>query len=221
MKKYLTGLLAAAALMTLSSFPALAAEGLNARVTAAYKDTGTITVSTVGTDRVLLTYSGSTVTNGRQYMVTAQADGGTEATPTADNLIYIDQAAASDSQVSFTIYPKTMEEDATYSIYLSSNSDRVGDITKYTQVALFGLGLPDDFSDILLGDVNNSGTITAADASLVLDYVVSHSGAEADGGSAAPTERELASMDMNHSGTITAADASLILDYVVNQTTAQ
>lgn len=60
-------------------------------------------------------------------------------------------------------------------------------------------------SSVLLGDMNNSGKVTAADALLVLQYSV---GINTMGLTAADA---LARGDVNHSGKVTAADALLIL----------
>ncbi|MBQ9348538.1 MAG: dockerin type I repeat-containing protein [Oscillibacter sp.] len=206
MKKKMIRLLAAAALLAFTCTGALAADdGLKVLVAKDYQDKVTCEVGVA--NRITLTYTGAS--NGRQYLVTAQADGGETAAPTEDNLIYIDQTAAASGQVSYTIAPKNVQSDQTYSIYLSSNAD---DIPEYTQVATFGIGLKDDdLSSVVPGDVDENGSVTAADAAMVLDFAVKN---------AEPDERQFKASDVDENGTITAADAAQILDFAVKNITA-
>lgn len=79
--------------------------------------------------------------------------------PTENNIVYIDQKAADDSAVTFSIYPSALESGVTYGIYV------VGTKTSYTKVASFSYYAP-----YVLGDVNSDGKIDTSDALLVLQY---------------------------------------------------
>ena len=206
MKKKTIRLLAAAALLTFTCTGALAADdGLKVLVVKDYQDKVTCEVGAAR--RITLTYTGAS--NGRQYLVTAQADGGEKAAPTEDNLIYIDQTAAASGQVSYTIAPKSVQSDKVYSIYLSSNAE---DIPQYTQVATFGVGLKDTSLDsVNLGDVNEDEKINAADAAMVLQFAV---------GKAEPDERQFKAADVDENEKISAADAAQILSFAVGKITA-
>lgn len=208
-KKSIKTLLAAALLLASVSPPALAAGELRAYVEKDYKEA--VAVEANGADRISLAYSQAV--NGRQYLATAQIEreDGEPAPPTEENLVYIDQSAASYSQVSFTIYPKTLEEGVVYGIYMSSNAPASDSgIRDYVRVAKFGLDLPADAEDATPGDANRDGKISALDASVVLSYVVNHMGET-------PDSSDLAAMDANRDGTISAMDASRILSIVVSQ----
>ena len=206
MKKKIIQLLAVTALLAFSCSAALAADDeLRVLVAEGYQESVSAEVSAA--NRITLKYTGAS--NGRQYLVTAQADGGEVAAPTEENLIYIDQTAASAGEVSYVIAPKEVKPDQVYSIYLSSNAD---DIPEYTQVATFGIGLEDNSLDsVVLGDVNEDGNITAQDAALALDYAVRN---------AEPDERQFKAADVDESGRITAQDAAQILDFAVQNITA-
>ena len=60
----------------------------------------------------------------------------------------------------------------------------------------------------MMGDVNNDKSITAQDASLVLQAVA---------GKISFTADQIQAADVNHDGDITAQDASLILQYVAGK----
>ena len=66
--------------------------------------------------------------------------------------------------------------------------------------------LDGDVPDVLIGDANGSGTVTASDAALVLRYLVQLSDLH---------DEELLAADYTCDGTVDAADAAAILRYVV------
>ena len=192
--------LSAAALLCGTALAAGSSLGARAEKDAQGRDYVTVTASD---GKVFLSYESAE--NRMQYLVTAQSD---QEVPTAENLIYIDQAAASDGKVTFTIYPKEVEEDKTYYVYLSSNAST--GITDRTLVAVFGLGLRPDVGDIIMGDVNGDETVDVKDAVAVLDHVAEKN---------ILTEAAQAAADVNYDETVDVRDAVRILDFVAEKIT--
>ena len=147
--------------------------------------------------KLTLTFTGQA---GKQYMVFLLKG---KEVPTEDSIQYINQAAG-DGTVTFNVYPKDLTETGTYSLYVSSTNKA------YTQVATFSVANAWEKASYTLGDVNESGNVTAADAALVLQYAVN---------SVSLTETQLAAARVNVGGLITASNASLILQYSVGSIT--
>lgn len=147
--------------------------------------------------KLTLTFTGQAE---KQYMVFLLKE---EVVPTEDSIQYINQAAG-DGTVNFEIYPKDLKAEGDYHLYVS------GTDLDYTEVATFSVTKSWEKAPYILGDVNESGNVTAADAALVLQYAVN---------SVSLTETQLAAARVNVGGLITASNASLILQYSVGSIT--
>lgn len=138
----------------------------------------------VGVERFELTYSGADA----YYLVLVLDDTGT---PTEKNIYYIDQEASQNGTVTFGIYPKQMQNDKTYHVYISSSSNAK------TEVASFKYYQP-----YTLGDVNADGSITAADALRALQHASRK---------ITLTGTEFSAADVDGNGSVTSQDALKIL----------
>ena len=101
---------------------------------------------------------------GKYYLVLALNE---EGVPEKDNVYYIDQDDGSNT-LSFNVYPKDLEEDTTYYIYLSSNdgSDAYGE---YVKVASFQYYEP--APAFTKGDTNLDSEVNASDVTTLLRHV--------------------------------------------------
>jgi peptidoglycan hydrolase-like amidase/uncharacterized protein YraI len=113
----------------------------------------------------------------------------------------------------FTKYSPLNKGDMVY-VYYETGSGYGGD-WYYVMDRATGQGafiwknyitLGGDVPDVMIGDVNGSGTVTASDAALVLRYLVRLSDLR---------DAELLAADMTCDGTVDAADAAMILRHVV------
>lgn len=113
-----------------------------------------------GAERLKLTYSGGN--SGAFYLVMSlNAD---KTTPSAGDIVYIDQETASDS-VEFTINPSELTGGKTYYLYLSGSG--TDGITSLTKVASYSYYAP-----YVRGDANMDNTVDARDATAVLRHSV-------------------------------------------------
>lgn len=97
------------------------------------------------------------LTKDQQYLLLVlkgDANGSAPSVPTADNIAYIDQMAATETGVDFTAYPKELTK-GTYYVYLVGGGKTFAD----SQVARFEYDLK-----YTLGDVDDDTHITANDA---------------------------------------------------------
>lgn len=113
-------------------------------------------------------------------------------TPTETNVAYVDQATGT---VSFDIYPSALKSGETYRIKLSSNAS--SGVTTLTDMGTFSY-----YAAYKLGDVDESGSITASDALAALRISV---------GDGTWTENQRLAADADKSSAVTASDALLIL----------
>lgn len=214
MKKLLRSLLLAAVLTTVLCVGALAADGdptvdgiYNVKVEAA-ADTLTpqdasgtaVSVTNEGgaysafyKDAVKLSVDVSGLQNGKQYLLLIVKNG-TNGALTGDSIYYIAQAAATDSKVAFTAYPKTMSSGS-YTVYLTGGGRTISSGAK--------VGSFDYYQAYTLGDVNGDTKITVADALAALQMSVGI------GDDWTPIQRKAADVDLNDR--ITVADALAIL----------
>lgn len=102
--------------------------------------------------KLSFTYSGAV--SGSQYLALILDD--EQKLPRESNISYIDQTEAERATVSFVLYPKTLSNGKTYSVYLSSDAGT--GVTALTKVASFQYYAP-----YVLGDVNEDGKINAMD----------------------------------------------------------
>lgn len=144
------------------------------------------------------------LTENQQYLLMVLkggADGSAPGVPTAENIAYIDQAAAQNGSVSFAAYPKELTK-GTYHVYLVGGGTAFAD----SQVASFEYD-----KKYTLGDVNDDGAIDSEDALMALQIFTKI---------ITPTETQRLAADVNRDTTIDSEDALLILRYFVKQITS-
>ena len=218
MRKYLKAILFLAAAVTLMSVTALAADAggiYNVTVEDAYQETVKVTPLLPADDspispgasadgkitsgyyagavRVKVEYTGTTEKTA-YYLILAQ---NAEGTPTAENIVYIDQATGS---ATFTVYPSSLTT-GTYYIYLSSTG------SAKTQIASFKYYQP-----YTLGDVNGKGGIDVSDAALVMNHIVKNIVLSGN--------QFLAADVAAPKGTVDVSDAAKLLNYIVKNITS-
>lgn len=127
---------------------------------------------------------------------------GDSAVPTEGNIQYIDQTSVEAGKVTFTLKPKALTE-GTYNVYISTTDKAL------KKVASFKYGEKPEYT---LGDVNNDGSIDAADALLVLQHAVGQEGRILTG-------TYFSAADINKDSVVDAVDALLILKRAAGLTT--
>ena len=142
------------------------------------------------------------LTKDQQYLLLVLkggADGSAPGVPTADNIAYIDQMAATTTGVDFTAYPKELTKGKYY-VYL------VGGGTAFnsaTPAATFQYD-----KKYKLGDVDENNRITTSDAVEILQSIV---------GKKTLTETQRFAADVDGNNSITAGDAVYILQFIVGK----
>lgn len=126
------------------------------------------------------------------------ADGSAPGVPTADNIAYIDQMAATETGVDFTAYPKELTKGKYY-VYL------VGGGTAFAQSQVASFEYDKKYT---LGDVNDDGAIDSEDALMALEIFIE---------TKIPTERERLAANVNRDETVDSVDGLLILKYFVEE----
>lgn len=146
------------------------------------------------------------LTENQQYLLLVLkggADGSAPGVPTAENIAYIDQMAATDASVDFTAYPKELTK-GTYYVYL------VGGGTA------FNAATPDATfqydKKYKLGDVDGNNSISVNDALFVLQAVAHSRTLEGIAKLAA---------DADKNGSISVNDALFILQAVAHTRTLE
>lgn len=124
------------------------------------------------------------------------ADGSAPGVPTADNIAYIDQMAATETGVDFTAYPKELTKGKYY-VYL------VGGGTAFAQSQVASFEYDKKYT---LGDVNEDGDIDIKDVAELLNHVVKNK---------TLTENAFLAADVEKDGEIDIRDAAKILNYIV------
>ena len=125
----------------------------------------TVTMADVNQERVSVTVAG--VEEGKQYLLIAQ---NADAAPTESNIIYINQDTSSGTSVSFEVFPKELETDKTYYVFLSSDASS-GTITARALVGTFILKEAQEQED-KFGDVNQDGMIDQDDVRVITAHVL-------------------------------------------------
>lgn len=141
------------------------------------------------------------LTENQQYLLLVlkgNADGSAPGVPTAENIAYIDQAAAQNGSVSFAAYPKELTK-GTYHVYL------VGGGTAFAQSQVASFEYDKKYT---LGDVNDDGAIDSEDALMALEIFIE---------TKIPTERERLAANVNRDETVDSVDGLLILKYFVEE----
>lgn len=209
MKRLMRSLLLAAALTVVLCVSALAADSEPVKG-GIYGITGsaTLTPDTAATTQtvdgkeysdyyanaVKFGVAADSLVNDQQYLLLVIKG---EGVPTAENIAYIDQAAAQNGSVSFAAYPGALTK-GTYHVYLVG-ADKPFDAA--APAATFQYD-----QRYTLGDVNGDDNITTTDARLVLQYVV---------GLAQLEEWQKLAADVNKKDGINVTDARMILQYVI------
>ena len=140
----------------------------------------------VGAEKLSLKYTGAVADN--QYLVLALNND--SPTPTADNIVYIDQNGTAE----FTIYPSKLQ-NGTYHIYMSGTN------VAYEEVASFHY-----FQAYKIGDANLDQAVNVQDAVLILQYCVGSKSLESTAKVAA---------DANTDQAVNVQDAVAVLQYCV------
>lgn len=140
------------------------------------------------------------LTENQQYLLLVLKG---EGVPTAENIAYIDQAAAQNGSVSFTAYPKELRT-GTYYVYLVSEgkafkAENYAAKFSYDQVWK-------------IGDANGDGVVNIQDAVVILQYCV--------GNLSLNGSLKLAA-DANRDGVVNIQDAVIVLQYCVGNVTLE
>lgn len=202
MKRRMLALLLAVLTLTMLTAAAFAED---TEVLGVYNVTGPLTVTNgtkdggfyAGADTFELNCTGLT---GEYSLVLLLA--GDSAVPTEGNIQYIDQTSVEAGKVAFTLKPKALTE-GTYNVYISTTDKAL------KKVASFKYGEKPEYT---LGDVNNDGSIDAADALLVLQHAVGQEGRILTG-------TYFSAADINKDSVVDAVDALLILKRAAGLTT--
>lgn len=142
------------------------------------------------------------LTKDQQYLLLVLkggADGSAPGVPTADNIAYIDQMAATETRVSFTAYPKELTKGKYY-VYL------VGGGTAFNAAEPDATFQYD--KKYTLGDVNEDGKINAIDAVLILRAAI---------GKTELTDIQQKAADVNEDKSVNALDAVVVLRKAVGK----
>lgn len=226
MKRLLRSLLLGAILSALLCVGALAAESepvkggiydISGSVTLTPKDASDKTIEKGSSDGVAtdgyyanavkFDVKAENLTENQQYLLMVLkggADGSAPGVPTADNIAYIDQMAATETGVSFTAYPKELTK-GTYHVYLVGGGTAFAD----SQVASFEYD-----KKYTLGDVNEDGMINVLDAMDVIYHIV---------GTKTLNETQMLAANVLRGGsdnTINVKDAMQIIYYIVGTITS-
>ena len=135
------------------------------------------------------------LTENQQYLLLVLkggADGSAPGVPTADNIAYIDQMAATETSVSFTAYPKELTKGKYY-VYL------VGGGTAFAQSQVASFEYDKKYT---LGDVDDNGVIDATDALLTLQHAAKLSTLQG---------RDFLAADVDKNQVVDGTDALMIL----------
>lgn len=150
------------------------------------------------------------LTENQQYLLMVLkggADGSAPGVPTADNIAYIDQAAAQNGSVSFTAYPKELTK-GTYHVYLVGGGTAFAD----SQVASFEYD-----KKYTLGDVDDDGKWTANDALYTMQIAVNRTSLRIDNIDVKVTSIMKTAANVDKDAFVTANDALLILQKAVGK----
>lgn len=215
MKRLMRSLLLAAVLCTVLCVGALAADSEPVKG-GIYGITGsaTLTPDTAATtqtvdgkeyadyyaDAVKFDVTANSLVNNQQYLLLVIKG---EGVPTAENIAYIDQAAAQNGSVSFTAYPKELTK-GTYHVYLVG----AGKTFAESKVATFQCD-----QRYTLGDVDDDAGITANDALCALMMSVDKAPAGSDGW----TDIQRMAADVDGVAGVSANDALWILEASVDK----
>ena len=135
------------------------------------------------------------LTENQQYLLLVLKG---EGVPTADNIAYIDQMAATETGVDFTAYPKELTK-GTYYVYL------VGGGTAFAQSQVASFEYDKKYT---LGDVNEDGKININDALSLLNYLAMKGNL---------SETGLLAADVDKDGKVNINDALKLLNFLAKK----
>lgn len=150
------------------------------------------------------------LTKDQQYLLLVLkggADGSAPGVPTADNIAYIDQMAATETRVSFTAYPKELTKGKYY-VYL------VGGGTAFAQSQVASFEYDKKYT---LGDVDDDGKWTANDALYTMQIAVNRTSLRIDNIDVKVTSIMKTAANVDKDAFVTANDALLILQKAVGK----
>lgn len=172
------------------------ADGTTVAAGSASVDDQTVSGFYANAEKVEVTFTGAQAS--AQYLVLALDND--SATPTQGNITYIDQTGATNTSVTFTVYPSSLASGKTYSIYLASSAS-AGSVQGLTKIASFKYYAP-----YVLGDVNEDGSIDTVDAMQAVNHFV---------GNIELTGSRLLAADVNNDSTVDTVDAMRIVNLFV------
>lgn len=182
-------------LALLLSAMALAAGDTDRATVTASDESVTLRFNAENQTNLTLTKTG--VTDGGMYLVLVLAGKETDGTPlvpTEDNILYINQATASGSTVTFdNVYPSSIQNSTVY----LSGTDLSG-LTKMGEIT----------STVTVGDVNGDGKINTIDVTRILRSLA---------GALDLSENEKAAGDVNGDGQVNTIDVTRLLKYLAGQ----
>lgn len=121
--------------------------------------------------------------------------GGENATPTANNIYYIDQKSQSaNGTCTFTIYPKQLTS-GTYRLLVASQTSETAATIVYDAA-------------YIIGDASGDGSVNVSDATTILRHVAKK---------AILTGKNLLAADVTKDNDVTVADATLILRFIAKK----
>ena len=200
MKKLMCKLAALCAAAALFCAFAAAEETIETTVESGYENA--VTMADVNQERVSVTVTG--VEEGKQYLLIAQNDNA--AAPTESNIIYINQDTSSGSSVSFEVFPKELETDKTYYVFLSSDAAS-GIITARALVGTFVLKEVKQEDGPIFGDLSENGTIGNEDTIPIRQHILKMEVMD-------PGSDEFKRADLNGDNDVNVNDYMTIIDYL-------
>lgn len=163
MKKWIFSVSVVFTLALLMSVTAFAAEAEG--IDTAQSTASGVSLTVESAEKVKVTYNAAGVENGKDYLVIATKNPVEASTLKAEEIVYIDQQKANGGEVSFTIYPMTLD-GGDYHVYLSSNATT--GIQALQEVGTYHANGP----AYKRGDVHVDGKINTLDALAVVNHFV-------------------------------------------------
>lgn len=168
-----------------------------------------VTVEKGATDGTYTVTRSSGVSDGQLYLVLILEGSDTTPKPTTENVYYMDVASASGTSVSFTAYPKALNEAKTYTVFLSDYSQS-GAAKAVATIAFAGGGT----GSIVYGDINGDKQVDATDRAMLARYVAQLPGWFGESAAAAGRVIHTENADLNIDGQIDATDRAILARYV-------
>lgn len=170
-----------------------AAQGTSA--TASVTVDGAQKVVSLDAERIAMTYTGAAADT--EYLVFVLK--GDTTTPTADNIVYIDQKTGTGGDLSFDLYPSSLSSGI-YTICMSTTSDAVAKIGSFGYYAAY-----------VRGDASGDGKVDVSDATAILAHVVKKT---------LLTGNQLLAADVVGNGDgVDVSDATRVLGFIVKRYT--